>query len=143
MKYKFICVSPSTQYCIGRKKPHCEKLFCNLYLFVLKKKLPHKHLTSPAACLPAPLLLPFLHTISTCTHYLTLLSVSQAEWTPLHYASMNGHLEICKLLLAAGAAVDAKDNVSILCSGVQCRDVVMMCVDDVICVWCMACFVWL
>ena len=69
--------------------------------------------------------------------------MSQGGVTPLYYASGNGRLEICKLLLAAGAAVDAKDNVSILCSGVQCGDVVMMCVDDVICVWCMACFVWL
>jgi hypothetical protein len=32
------------------------------------------------------------------------------EWTPLHYAARNGHIEIIRLLLQNGAVVNAKNN---------------------------------
>jgi ankyrin repeat protein len=31
-----------------------------------------------------------------------------ADWTPLHIAAQRGDLEICKMLVTAGAKVDAK-----------------------------------
>jgi hypothetical protein len=37
----------------------------------------------------------------------------QDGWSPLHWASLNGHLEVVEALLAKGADVEAKTNVSI------------------------------
>lgn len=31
-------------------------------------------------------------------------------WTPLHYAAFEGHTEVCRVLLEAGAKVDQTDN---------------------------------
>ena len=31
-------------------------------------------------------------------------------WTPLHYATFEGHIEVCEALLEAGAKVDEPDN---------------------------------
>lgn len=31
-------------------------------------------------------------------------------WTPLHYASFEGHQEVCEALLEAGAKIDESDN---------------------------------
>ena len=38
----------------------------------------------------------------------------QNGWPPLYAASLNGHLEVVGALLARGADVEAKDDVSIL-----------------------------
>ena len=38
---------------------------------------------------------------------------AQRKYTPLHLASLQGHLESVRLLLAAGAKVDAKTNVRV------------------------------
>ena len=35
----------------------------------------------------------------------------QDGWTPLIYASEEGHLDVCELLLNRGADVNLKDNV--------------------------------
>lgn len=40
-----------------------------------------------------------------------LLPALQDSWTPLHVASDKGHLDVVRELLAAGANVDAADNV--------------------------------
>jgi hypothetical protein len=42
-----------------------------------------------------------------------VLSAPQDGWSPLHTASGNGHLAVVEALLAKGADVEAKDNVSI------------------------------
>ena len=39
-------------------------------------------------------------------------SNSQDQWTPLHCASRDGHVEVVKLLLAQGAEIDSKNMVS-------------------------------
>jgi hypothetical protein len=39
--------------------------------------------------------------------------VLQVGYTPLHFASVHGHLDVVEALLAKGADVEAKDNVSI------------------------------
>jgi hypothetical protein len=41
------------------------------------------------------------------------LPAPQGGWTPLHRASQSGHLEVVEALLAKGADVEAKNNVSI------------------------------
>ena len=38
---------------------------------------------------------------------------SQCDWTPLHWAAKRGHAEVCTVLVAAGAKVNAKDDVSV------------------------------
>ena len=45
-----------------------------------------------------------------------VLWVEQEGWTPLHDASYNGHLKVCKWLVAeCGCDVSAKDYVSCSC----------------------------
>lgn len=39
------------------------------------------------------------------------LSLPQDLWTPLHFAFVNGHVEVSRLLLRAGAAVEARNKV--------------------------------
>ena len=41
--------------------------------------------------------------------------VMQRVRTPLHWAAENGHTEVAKLLLAAGAKVDAVNQVNLMC----------------------------
>ena len=45
--------------------------------------------------------------------------------TALHYAAQNGHVEVCRALLAAGAPLDARDVSSLLAedcdAGRRCR----------------------
>ena len=36
----------------------------------------------------------------------------QSGWTPLHWASTNGHRDVCLLLLDLGASITATTNVS-------------------------------
>ena len=40
---------------------------------------------------------------------LILLLVFRDGYTPLHYSAINGHLEVCRLLLQSGADVNAKN----------------------------------
>jgi hypothetical protein len=42
----------------------------------------------------------------------------QFGWTPLHFACGNGHREVADLLLKAGADIEAKDKVIILCMSI-------------------------
>ena len=42
----------------------------------------------------------------------TCATVSQNGYTPLIWASQNGHLEVVKALVAAGADINAAENVS-------------------------------
>ena len=44
----------------------------------------------------------------------------QDGWSPLHRASQGGHLEVVEALLAKGADVEAKTNVSIARAGALC-----------------------
>ena len=37
---------------------------------------------------------------------------TQDKWTPLHYASQNGHTEVAALLVQGGADVNARTKVS-------------------------------
>jgi hypothetical protein len=55
----------------------------------------------------------------------------QDGWSPLHSASQGGHLEVVEALLAKGAYVEAKTNVSIA-RAVHARIGVGLCA----CVWC-------
>ena len=41
--------------------------------------------------------------------------VDQSGWTPLHWASTNGHRDICLILLDMGASITATTNVSLAC----------------------------
>ena len=41
-------------------------------------------------------------------------SNSQVQWTPLHWASGNDHVDVVKLLLTQGAEIDSKDKVSLV-----------------------------
>ena len=50
--------------------------------------------------------------------HVTLCDVSQYRWTALISASIEGRLGIVNALLAAGAGIEAKDNVS--CALVEC-----------------------
>ena len=43
---------------------------------------------------------------------LTQGGAPQYGCTPLHFAAYNGHLEVARVLLGAGAGITAKDNVS-------------------------------
>jgi Ankyrin repeat len=45
-------------------------------------------------------------------------SFLEAGGTPLHWAAKNGHVEICKILIAAGADVNSQDIVSFFEVGV-------------------------
>jgi len=51
-------------------------------------------------------------------HYLSLLllfmHIQCKRYAALHYASIEGHLNICQLLLVKGAEIDAKDKVNTL-----------------------------
>ncbi len=38
--------------------------------------------------------------------------VDQSGWTPLHWASTNGHRDVCLILLDLGASITATTNVS-------------------------------
>ena len=53
----------------------------------------------------------WLIVITYCNH-LSHMCVLQYQYTPLHYAALNGTLDSVKVLLDKGAAVDAKDTVS-------------------------------
>ena len=44
--------------------------------------------------------------------FLYCYSNSQSQWTPLHFASNSGHVEVVKLLLTQGAEIDSKNKVS-------------------------------
>ncbi len=73
----------------------------------------------PYYTLPAssPLVLSWGTARSPCSPPVTpytipLLRAVQGGWTPLMHASHNGHTAVVELLLAQGAAVDAKDEVS-------------------------------
>ncbi len=50
-----------------------------------------------------------------------LAPAPQDGGTPLHIASQNGHLEVIEALLAKGADVEAKKNVSIARACVFCQ----------------------
>ena len=41
---------------------------------------------------------------------LILLLVFRDDYTPLHYSSINGQLEVCRLLLQSGADVNARNK---------------------------------
>ena len=41
--------------------------------------------------------------------------------TALHVAALHGHAEMCRLLLAAGAAVDAREEDGLLAKDCDCR----------------------
>ena len=51
------------------------------------------------------------------THPPTLLP-HQTGLTPLHQSALNGHVPVCTVLLEAGAAVDAQDEVCVCGGGV-------------------------
>jgi hypothetical protein len=42
--------------------------------------------------------------------YLLLILCSFSDWTPLHYAALDGHVEVVQLLLSCNAAIDTKDS---------------------------------
>jgi hypothetical protein len=46
-----------------------------------------------------------------CLLYLLLILCSFSDKTPLHYAALDGRVEVAQLLLSCNAAVDARDQV--------------------------------
>ena len=50
--------------------------------------------------------------LKSTIYYMSTLLLSQDQKTPTHYAAVNGHVEALKLLVARGATVNMKDEVS-------------------------------
>ena len=46
-------------------------------------------------------------------HIAMISMIYQIKRTPLHLASVNGHLEVVKCLLSSGADISCKDDVSV------------------------------
>ena len=54
----------------------------------------------------------YIYRIHVISDLMTIIDM-QRGWTALIYASNEGHLSICQLLLTRGADIEAKENVSI------------------------------
>ena len=46
-----------------------------------------------------------------------MFSCFQEGRTAIHYAALNGHQDVVKVLVADGCDIDCKDKVSIICLG--------------------------